>query len=101
MGNDYTDLPPIKILAGITPDNGIGNTNGLPWPHIKRDFLYMFRLTTYVDPSVKQNNSEIQNVVVIGRKTYDSLPPNTFPFKNRISVVISRTLYFYIFKTNV
>ncbi|UKK02743.2 bifunctional dihydrofolate reductase/thymidilate synthase [Theileria orientalis] len=92
MGNDYTDLPPIKILAGITPENGIGNTNGLPWPHIKRDFLYMFRLTTYVDPSVKQNNPEIQNVVVIGRKTYDSLPPNTFPFKNRISVVISRTI---------
>eukprot|EP00375_Theileria_parva_P001467 XP_764139.1 dihydrofolate reductase-thymidylate synthase [Theileria parva strain Muguga] len=92
MAEDYSGLPFVKLLVAITPENGIGISNGLPWPHIKRDFLFMFRATTYVDPEFKEKHPGAQNVIIIGRKTYDSLPEGTFPLKNRINVVISRNL---------
>lgn len=66
----------IAIIASTTSDNVIGKDNSLPW-HIPEDLKNFKKLT---------NN----NVVIMGRKTYDSLPIKPLP--NRHNIVISKSL---------
>jgi dihydrofolate reductase/thymidylate synthase len=64
---------------------GIGIKNKLPWS-IKEDLINFKNITTLV-PNDK--NIKYFNVVVMGRKTWESLPLNFKPLPNRINVVIS------------
>ena len=65
---------------------GIGINNKLPWS-IKEDLQYFKQQTTFVphDESVTY-----KNVVVMGRKTWDSIPNNFRPLPQRINAIISR-----------
>jgi dihydrofolate reductase len=57
---------------------GIGNKKGgLPWPKIKEDMELFKRLTT-------------GQVVVMGRKTWESLPPKSRPLPQRVNVVLTQ-----------
>lgn len=65
-----------KILVAYTKDNRvIGIDNILPWPRLKGDLPRFKKLTT-------------DQVVIMGRKTWESLPDQILPF--RINYVISR-----------
>ena len=64
---------------------GIGLNNKLPW-NIKEDLINFKKITTLVP---NDNKIKYKNVVVMGRKTWDSLPLNFKPLPNRINVVIS------------
>ncbi len=68
----------ISIIVGMTKNQVIGKNNQLPW-HIPEDLKNFKRLT--------QNN-----VVVMGRKTYDSIPAKFRPLPNRHNIVISRSM---------
>ncbi len=68
----------IAIIVGMTKDRVIGKDNSLPW-HIPEDLKSFKRLT---------NN----NVVIMGRKTYDSIPKKYRPLPNRHNIVISKSL---------
>ena len=68
----------IAIIVGMTKQGVIGKDNSLPW-HIPEDLKNFKRLT---------NN----NVVIMGRKTYDSLPAKFKPLPNRQNVVVSRSM---------
>ena len=61
---------------------GIGINNTLPW-HIKKDFKYFTDMTTGNHPAKK-------NAVIMGRKTWESIPKNHQPLSNRLNVVLSR-----------
>ena len=63
----------IGIMA-MNKRNVIGRNNKLPW-HIPEDLQYFRQLTEH-------------NVVIMGRKTFESLP--TGPLKNRINIIITR-----------
>jgi dihydrofolate reductase len=67
---------------------GIGKDNRLPW-HIKGDMKYFRDLTTNLS-SNNESDSQTKNVVIMGRRTWESLPNNYKPLPNRINVVISR-----------
>ena len=64
----------MELVVSMTTNGVIGKASGLPW-HIPEDLKH-FRLLTQ------------GSVVVMGRKTYNSLPAG--PLKNRMNVVLSR-----------
>ena len=52
----------------------------------RKELKHFSKLTIGNPPEGKQN------VVVMGRKTWDSLPKSFKPLKNRYNIVLSRTL---------
>jgi dihydrofolate reductase len=76
----------INIIVAICKNtNGIGLKNSLPWK-FKRDMKYFSLLT-------KQNFSDKQrNVVLMGRKTWESIPNKFKPLKERMNIIISSSL---------
>lgn len=92
---------PLTLIVATTPilKNaqqhllGIGNKGTLPWPRIKSDMTFFQRVTTRVPlaPTAASSSSSQQiNAVIMGRKTYDSIPKNLRPLGKRLNVVISR-----------
>jgi dihydrofolate reductase len=83
---------PIRIASPITPHEpndaptrlGIGLKGTLPWPRIKADMNFFARVTSR--PPVPGTT----NAIIMGRKTYDSVPSHLRPLGKRISVVITR-----------
>ena len=64
----------INIIVAMTKDQGIGYNNKLPW-YIPDDLKRFKKLTS-------------NSVIVMGRKTWDSLPIKPLP--NRINYVLSK-----------
>lgn len=62
----------------MTPERIIGNENRIPW-YLPEDLKNFQRLT-------------LNNTVIIGRKTYDSLPEKYRPLLKRNNVVVSRNM---------
>ena len=71
------------IVVAHDLKNGIGKNNQMPW-HCKPDLKYFKDLTTQAE-----NNHE--NTVIMGRKTWESLPDQYRPLPNRNNVVVSKT----------
>ena len=72
------------IVAALKPLYGIGNKGSLPWG-LRKEMAYFKRVTTRtVDPSLR-------NAVIMGRKTWDSIPTKFRPLPNRLNVVLSRS----------
>lgn len=65
----------ISIIAAIGKNRELGKNNRLLW-HIPEDMDRFKKLTS-------------GQVVIMGRKTYESLPPKFRPLPNRINIVIS------------
>ncbi|KAI1917296.1 hypothetical protein LOZ12_002927 [Ophidiomyces ophidiicola] len=97
-----TKLPPLTLVVATTPivshtqpqssRLGIGYGGTLPWPRIKGDMTFFARITTRppsLSPSPPQAHRSI-NAVIMGRKTYDSLPERFRPLPKRFNVLISR-----------
>lgn len=61
---------------------GIGRAGGLPW-RLPGEMAYFKRLTTGA-------RDGLQNAVIMGRKTFDSIAPKFRPLAGRLNVVLSR-----------
>lgn len=89
-------LPPLTLIVATTPSLGIGFLGSLPWPPLKADLAFFARVTKRAPPPGFQtaadssNCKRTRNAVIMGRKTWDSLPPKARPLKGRINVVVSR-----------
>lgn len=66
----------ISIIAAIGKNRELGKDNKLLW-HISEDFKRFKDLTS-------------GHIVIMGRKTYESLPEKSRPLPNRINIVITR-----------
>ncbi|OWZ28427.1 dihydrofolate reductase [Cryptococcus neoformans AD2-60a] len=77
--------PSITAIVAATAENGIGLNGGLPW-RLPGEMKYFARVTTGETPS---SDPSEQNVVIMGRKTWESIPSRFRPLKNRRNVVIS------------
>lgn len=80
---------PIRVASPPTPDHestrlGIGLKGTLPWPRIKTDMSFFARVTS------RPPAPGTTNAIIMGRKTYDSVPKSLRPLAKRISVVITR-----------
>lgn len=78
-----------RILNGIVavcPDLGIGTNGNLPWHPVRLNNEFKHFRTMTATPTVKGK----QNVVIMGRKTWFSIPEKNRPLNNRINIVLSR-----------
>ncbi|PYH71266.1 dihydrofolate reductase [Aspergillus vadensis CBS 113365] len=63
---------------------GIGHSGTLPWPRIKTDMSFFARVTS------RPPSPGTTNAIIMGRKTYDSVPAHLRPLAKRISTIITR-----------
>lgn len=68
-----------SVVVAVDGEGGIGKNGSIPW-HIPTDLKHFQSLTTSGDV----------NVVIMGRKTWDSLPRKPLP--KRINFIISTTM---------
>ncbi len=71
-----------SIVVAVDIDMGIGKDNTLPW-RLPGDLKRFKQITT-------QSASGKQNAVIMGRKTWDSLPPKSKPLPGRMNIVLTR-----------
>ncbi len=69
--------PVLAAIVAMDETRVIGKDGALPW-HLPEDLAHFKKLTT-------------GQIVIMGRKTWDSLPPKFRPLPNRVNVVVSRT----------
>ena len=69
------------VVLAATEDGGIGNNGTLPWS-IPEDMRHFKTLTSTAAKGK-------MNAVVMGRKTWDSIPPSFRPLAGRLNVVVS------------
>ncbi|MXQ99445.1 hypothetical protein E5288_WYG013485 [Bos mutus] len=75
---------PLNCIVPVSQNMGIGKNRNLPWPPLRNEFQYFQRITTVSSVEGKQN------VVIMGRKTWFSIPEKNRPLKDRINIVLSR-----------
>lgn len=66
---------------------GIGLNGGLPWPLIKSDMAYFRKVTT----DGRVDLPKVPNLVIMGRKTYESIPIGFRPLSQRHNFVVTRS----------
>ncbi len=77
-----TNPPSFDIIVAHDLNRGIGKNNALPWT-CPADMRHFKQVTT---------QGPGQNRVIMGRRTWESLPPNYRPLPNRENVVVSQSL---------
>ncbi|VAX32371.1 Dihydrofolate reductase [hydrothermal vent metagenome] len=71
-----------SLVAAMDLQRGIGKAGNLPWS-FSGDMKYFKTLTT------KTTTPQKQNIVMMGRKTWDSIPQKFRPLPNRINLVLT------------
>ncbi|KAI9905022.1 hypothetical protein N3K66_001551 [Trichothecium roseum] len=79
----------LTLIVAATRNMGIGAHGTMPWQGLRKEMQYFARVTSRVPPQAPLGSV---NAVIMGRKTWDSIPPRFRPLKNRLNIVISRTL---------
>ena len=69
----------MNLIVAFSKNMGIGYKNKIPW-HLKNDLKFFKKIT------IGNNN----NAVIMGRKTWESLPINKLP--KRDNLILSKTL---------
>jgi len=77
----YRENVEYNMIVAHDINRGIGNNEKIPW-YISEDLIYFRQLTE-------------NNIVVMGRKTYESIPLNRRPLKNRINIVLTNNPSLY------
>ena len=70
----------VAQIAAISSNRCIGKNNELPW-HISADLQHFKSMTT------KEKESGIQGIVIMGRKTFESM--GSKPLPNRVSFIVT------------
>ena len=76
MADTAPHSPRLHLIFARAANGVIGRDNALPW-HLPEDLAH-FKLTTLGSP------------VIMGRKTWDSLPPRFKPLPGRLNIVVTR-----------
>lgn len=71
-----------SIILAVDNENGIGKCGDLAWS-IPEDMKY------FKDTTTNTKDPNRQNAVIMGRKTWNSIPEKYRPFKNRKNFILS------------
>eukprot|EP00401_Gymnodinium_catenatum_P013247 CAMPEP_0117564102 /NCGR_PEP_ID=MMETSP0784-20121206/55852_1 /TAXON_ID=39447 /ORGANISM="" /LENGTH=112 /DNA_ID=CAMNT_0005361799 /DNA_START=28 /DNA_END=363 /DNA_ORIENTATION=+ len=72
----------LSVIAASTPKGGIGKDGALPW-RLPEDMSHFRRVTTAVATEGKKN------AVIMGRRTWESIPEKFRPLADRVNVVLT------------
>ena len=67
----------VVIMVAVASNGIIGKGDGLPWPRIPEDMVHF-------------KNTTLDHSVIMGRKTWESIPERFRPLPGRDNIVISR-----------
>ena len=73
-----------QIVVAATRQLGIGKSGQMPW-NLPGDLKYFKKLTEQTRDGAKRN------AVVMGRNTWESIPPKFRPLPGRLNIVLSRS----------
>ncbi|KAI3777455.1 hypothetical protein L1987_47255 [Smallanthus sonchifolius] len=73
-----------QVVAAATRDMGIGKNGKLPWK-LPSDLKFFKEIT------MGTSNPTKKNAVIMGRKTWDSIPLQYLPLCGRLNVVLTRS----------
>lgn len=105
-----------SIILSRTVNGGIGINNNLPWKlpmdmrffkeitssntesanenyikeKYKQDFLSHIQIPIQTKSEKEYQQSQFKNIVIMGRKTYESIPSSYRPLKDRLNIVLSK-----------
>lgn len=71
------------IVVAADEQGGIGKGSDLPW-RLPGDTKFLKRITT------ETSAANLRNAVIMGRKTFETIPPRFRPLKKRLNVVVTR-----------
>lgn len=74
-----------QIVVAASKNRGIGLAGGIPW-RLPGDLKYFKAITTHT------HDAEKRNAVIMGRKTWESLPEKFKPLPGRMNVVLTRKI---------
>jgi dihydrofolate reductase len=93
-----------SLVVAMDRNRGIGNRDDLPWPRLKGDMKFFRDLTTHPERGVSEARHGLMprspaapasgddcNAVLMGRKTWESLPRPYRPLPGRLNGVFSRS----------
>ncbi|KAL2156024.1 hypothetical protein VTH82DRAFT_768 [Thermothelomyces myriococcoides] len=102
-------LPELTLIVAATQQMGIGRNGTLPWTGLRKEMAYFARVTKRLPPALSlqqqqpgqgtedgerhqlhQHQHKVQNAVIMGRKTWESIPERFRPLPGRWNVVLSR-----------
>lgn len=85
--------PGTYLVVAVDEHLGIGRDNTIPW-RLKADLQFFKELTS------AKESGESDNAVIMGRKTWESIPAGFRPLKNRLNFVISRN-HNYLYEQSI
>ncbi|XP_034239709.1 dihydrofolate reductase [Thrips palmi] len=75
--------PRINLIVAVCENFGIGVSGNLPW-RLKSELAFFKRMTLSTQDAAKKN------MVIMGRRTWDSIPEKFRPLPGRVNVILSR-----------
>ncbi|KAI1003993.1 hypothetical protein K3495_g4215 [Podosphaera aphanis] len=77
-------LQELTLIVAATNRMGIGKAGTLPWTGLKKEMAYFAHVTK------RAESPATPNAVIMGRKTWDSIPARFQPLKDRTNIVVTR-----------
>ncbi|CAO2815025.1 unnamed protein product [Amaranthus hypochondriacus] len=78
-----------QVVVAATKEMGIGKDGKLPWK-LPTDLKF------FKDVTLQTSNSEKKNAVIMGRKTWESIPLKYRPLPGRLNVILTRSPEFSV-----
>jgi len=78
------------IVAHSFPKYGIGLKGKLPW-RLSKDMVHFKNITSDIGSGVSDPTFQYVNSVIMGRKTWESIPDKFRPLENRFNIIITNS----------
>ncbi|KAI9298324.1 dihydrofolate reductase, partial [Neoconidiobolus thromboides FSU 785] len=87
-----------SLITAVTKERGIGYQGDLPWikTPIRTDMMFYEKVTRHLNVNqdkpfeTSEINDTVNNVVIMGRVSWECVPIKYRPFRNRINIIVSR-----------